>query len=134
MKIWAYVIAAALLAGAVGYGIHVVKKANRAEAAEAQAKAAEARAAKAEQETIDTAKRFLKAAEADQATQTELAGIRSEMASGSLLFAQALKSRPITRETTHVENGQTVTCRERDPTRYLELFNAAVEGTPVTSP
>jgi len=41
MKLWAYIIAAILLAGAIGYGVHIVKKANRAEAAEARADAAE---------------------------------------------------------------------------------------------
>jgi hypothetical protein len=41
MKIWAYVILAAALAGAIGYGVHIVKKANRVDVAEARAEAAE---------------------------------------------------------------------------------------------
>jgi hypothetical protein len=41
MKIYAYLAALALLAGVVGYGVHIVKKANRVDAAEARAEAAE---------------------------------------------------------------------------------------------
>lgn len=41
MKIYAYIAALLLLAGAVGYGAHIVKKANRVDAAEARADAAE---------------------------------------------------------------------------------------------
>jgi hypothetical protein len=42
VKLWAYVAIAAILSGAIGYGVHIVKKANRADAAEARAAAAEA--------------------------------------------------------------------------------------------
>lgn len=122
MRLWAYVIAFALLAGTIGYGIHIVRKASRVDAAEARAEAAEQRAS-------DVAVRFLKAAESDRATATELAGLRAQIADNALTFANAIKAKPIVREIQHVENGQSVTCHERDPARYLELFNAAVEGS-----
>lgn len=41
MKIYAYIAALVLLAGVVGYGVHIVRKANRVDVAEARAEAAE---------------------------------------------------------------------------------------------
>lgn len=41
MKLYVYLIAFALLAGTIGYGIHIVRKASRVDAAEARAEAAE---------------------------------------------------------------------------------------------
>lgn len=42
VRLYAYLVAAAILAGLFTYGVHIVKKANRADAAEARADAAEA--------------------------------------------------------------------------------------------
>ncbi len=41
MKLCLYIAAALVMAGVVGYGIHIVKKANRVDVAEARAEAAE---------------------------------------------------------------------------------------------
>lgn len=41
MKIWAYLAALAIVSGMIGYGVHIVKKANRVDAAETRAEAAE---------------------------------------------------------------------------------------------
>lgn len=52
VKLWLYVAAAIMLSGFIGYGIHIVKKANRADAAEARADAAEAGRAKDMREVV----------------------------------------------------------------------------------
>ncbi len=126
MKLYAILAAVALLAGAVLYVNRLQAKAARVDLAESKQKAAE-------QRELDTAQRFLKAAERDEATQAELSGIRAEMAASALSFARALKAKPLVNEVKHVENGQTVTCTERDAARYLELFNGALNTAPDTA-
>lgn len=72
MKLWAYVALAALLAGVIGYGVHIVKKANRADAAEARAEAAEkGRAA----DMAEVVKRLDESAKERKALNAKLDGI-----------------------------------------------------------
>jgi multidrug efflux pump subunit AcrA (membrane-fusion protein) len=122
MKIYAYLAAALLLAGLVGGAVHIIRKANRVDVAEAKAKAAEQRA-------LDIAETAAKAAAQERDISQALAQFRGELGAQSQSFRDALSSQPITREVPHVVNGQTITCRERDPARYRELFNQAVTGT-----
>lgn len=71
------------------------------------------------------------AMERDARAARELATYRGELAEFAQGFRDELASKPITREVVkYVDKttGETVTCRERDPVRYRELFNEAVAG------
>lgn len=131
MKIYAYLAGLLLLAGFVGGAVHLWRKAERVDVAEANEKAADKRAAAADLRAVDTAERFLAAATTDRKNAAELDGLRAEMAKQNLYIAQLLKEKPLTHEVTHVDakTGATVTCRERDAARYLELWNSAADGT-----
>jgi hypothetical protein len=122
-----YLYAAALLAliGLGWYGVHIYNKAQRVDVAEAKAEAAEQRA-------LDIAEAATKAAAKDMAINATLEAFRADLGSQSQSFRDALLRKPLVHEVTREVNGVPVTCRERDPASYRELFNQAVTG--VTSP
>jgi hypothetical protein len=122
VKLWLYVAAAIMLSGFIGYGIHIVKKANRAEAAE------EALDEARKQFAADVS-RLSKAAETNRQIASDLAEFRDQQSTASESLRAEIAKRNITREVTREVNGVTTTCRERDPVRYRELFNQAVTGT-----
>lgn len=72
------------------------------------------------------------AAARDQRIATELATFRGQQFDFAKSFREAIASVPLTREVVKYVNpttGEKITCRERDPARYRELFNSAVSGT-----
>jgi hypothetical protein len=72
------------------------------------------------------------AAARDTRIATELSNFRAEQTAASQAFREELASKPITREVVrHVDTstGEQIVCRERDPVRYRELFNSAIDGT-----
>ncbi len=125
MKLYLYIAAAIVMAGLIGYGVHIVKKANRVDVAEAKAEAAEKRA-------LDIAETAAKAAAQERGINEALSLFRGDLATQSQSFREALTRKPLVHEVTREVNGVQVTCSERDPVRYRELFNQAVTG--VASP
>lgn len=74
--------------------------------------------------------RLSKAAETNRQIASDLAAFRNEQTDFSQSFRDELSKRNITKEIRYVtKDGETVTCTQRDPARYLELFNSAVSGT-----
>jgi hypothetical protein len=69
------------------------------------------------------------AAARDRRTSHELAVFRGQQSDAARAFREELAKKPLTIEVSHVDpkTGATVTCRERDPARYRELFNRAVD-------
>lgn len=123
MKLWIYIAAAAVIAGALYYEIGVHKKAARVEAAEA-------RVVQVEREKVALAKTFADSVERDVKIAGEIASFRAEQAVNANEFRGLLGQKPLVREVPREINGQTVTVRERDPHRYRCLHNLAVTGIP----
>lgn len=123
MKLWVYLAVAGLLAGAVWYQVALHKKAARVDAAEQRADDAEKRA-------LNIAETAAKAAAQERETAATMAAVRGELSAQAQAFREALARKPLVLEVPRVDpkTGQTVTCRERDPVRYRELFNQAVTG------
>lgn len=89
MKIYAYIVAAIMLAGAVAYGVHIVKKANRAEVAEkALADETAKHAAYVEAEAKQLAE-FIRKAQADKDSDTALTGRITALEGAAAAIRQA---------------------------------------------
>ncbi len=122
MKLYAYLAAAVILAGLLGYGIHIVRQANRAEAAEEALE-------KAQERFAADVSRLTKAAETNRQIASDLATFRGEQSAATQAFHVELAKRNITREIRYVtKDGVEAVCTQRDPVRYHELFNRAVTG------
>lgn len=120
LRLYAYIAAGLLLAGLLGYGAHIVKKANRADAAETAL-------AIAQKDFAASVERLSTAAAVNRQIAADLALYRDEQAATSADFRVELSKRNITREVRYeTKQGESVVCTERDPVRYSELFNRAV--------